>query len=156
MVSISFSPCASCAKTGSLSSRLGSLDARCCLLAEYAACLCEDGCAGVVLGASVLVIDMVRLVGVWSSSGIGVSGRSLNGGAVDGQLPNVMMDCEELDSTSQPPCGLGSIGSGPCSSSSETMGVQRIGGTWVSLHGAVARCDGEAGGRGSGADRDRF
>jgi hypothetical protein len=55
-----------------------------------------------VLGASVLGIDMVRLVGVWSSSGIGVSGRSLNGGAVDGQLPNVMMDCEESDSIDLP------------------------------------------------------
>ena len=55
-----------------------------------------------MLGASVLGIDMVRLVGVWSSSGIGVSGRSLNGGAVDGQLPNVMMDCEESDSIDLP------------------------------------------------------
>ena len=57
---------------------------------------------GVMLGASVLGIDMVRLVGVWSSSGIGVSRRLLNGGAVDGQLPNVMMDCEESDSIDLP------------------------------------------------------
>jgi len=117
----------------------------------------EDGCTGIVLG--VLVMYMERSVGVWSSSGIGVSGRSLKGGAVDGQLPNVMMDCEELDSTSQPLCGSGSIGSGPCSdsaSSSATTGVQRIGGTWGSIHGTATRCDGEAGGRGSGTDRDRF
>jgi hypothetical protein len=45
---------------------------------------------------------VVCFVGVLSSSGIGVSGRSLNVGAVDGQLPRVMMDCEEQLSTSLP------------------------------------------------------
>jgi hypothetical protein len=41
------------------------------------------------------VKGVVCFVGVRSSSGIGVSGRSLKVGAVDGQLPRLIMDCEE-------------------------------------------------------------
>lgn len=54
--------------------------------------MCENGGSGSVAAS---VKGVVCFVGVRSSSGIGVSGRSLKVGAVDGQLPRLIMDCEE-------------------------------------------------------------
>jgi hypothetical protein len=54
--------------------------------------MCENGGSGSIAAS---VKGVVCFVGVRSNSGIGVSGRSLKVGAVDGQLPRLTMDCEE-------------------------------------------------------------
>jgi hypothetical protein len=54
--------------------------------------MCENEGSGNVAAS---VKGVVCFVGVRSSSGIGVSGRSLNVGAVDGQLPRLTIDCED-------------------------------------------------------------
>jgi hypothetical protein len=47
-----------------------------------------------------MMIGIVHFVRVWSSLGISISGRSLRARAVDGQLPNIMVDSKELVLTS--------------------------------------------------------
>ena len=59
--------------------------------------MCENGGSGNVATS---VKGVVCFVGVRSSSGIGVSGRSLKVGAVDGQLPRLTMDRVEKLSVS--------------------------------------------------------
>ena len=59
--------------------------------------MCENGGSG---NDAASAKGVVCFVGVRSSSGIGVSGRSLKVGAVDGQLPRLTMDCEEQLSVS--------------------------------------------------------
>ena len=78
-------------------------------------------------------------VGVRRSSGIGVSGRSLKVGAVDGQLPRLTMECEE-----QLPISL-------VASSSSARGPCRAGRRVV-----ASRRDDESGKVGSDEDTDVF
>ncbi len=67
----------------------------------------ENGGSGNVAAS---VKGVVCFVGVRSNSGIGVSGRSLKVGAVDGQLPRLTMDCEEQLSVSLLASGSGACG----------------------------------------------
>jgi hypothetical protein len=69
--------------------------------------MCENGGSGKVAAS---VKGVVCFVGVRSSSGIGVNGRSLKVGAVDGQLPRLTMDCEEQLSISLPASVSGARG----------------------------------------------
>jgi hypothetical protein len=82
---------------------------------------------------------VVCFVGVRSSSGIGVSGRSLKVGAVDGQLPRLTMDCEEQLSISL--LASGSSARGPCCADGRAVASKR---------------DDESGDIGSGEDKDVF
>ena len=103
-------------------------------------------------GAAMGVFVGLSGVGVWSSSGIGVNGRSLKDEAVDGRLPNVMIDWELLLSASQRSGSIRSIGRGSVGMSPACGAVQRIGGT-----GPATGCDGgEPGDFESGMVRDRF
>lgn len=95
--------------------------------------MCENGGSGSVAAS---VKGVVCFVGVWSSSGIGVSGRSLKVGAVDGQLPKLMMDCEEQLSISL------------VASSSSARGPRCADGRAV-----ASRRDDESGDIGSGEDK---
>jgi len=70
--------------------------------------MCENGGSGNVATSAK---GVVCFVGVRSSSGIGVSGRSLKVGAVDGQLPRLTMDREEQQSASLLHSGSGTRGS---------------------------------------------
>ena len=98
--------------------------------------MCENGGSGNVAAS---VKGVVCFVGVRSSSGIGVSGRSLKVGAVDGQLPRLTMDCEEQLSISL------------LVSSSGARGLCCADGRAV-----ASRRDDELGDSGSGEDRDVF
>jgi hypothetical protein len=98
--------------------------------------VCESGGSGNVAAS---VKGVVCFVGVRSSSGIGVSGRSLKVGAVDGQLPRVTMDCEEQLSISL--LASGSSTRGPCRADGRVVASRR---------------DDESGDSGSGEDKDVF
>lgn len=137
MVSTSFWPCMSCPMIGPLSSGAGSLVPKCrCFSRLGRAVMCEDGGSGRVAAS---VKGVVCFVGVRSSSGIGVSGRSLKVGAVDGQLPRLMMDCEEQLSISL--LESGSSAHGPRCTDGRTVASRR---------------ENEAGDIGSGEDKDVF
>jgi len=96
----------------------------------------ENGGSGNVAAS---VKGVACFVGVRSSSGIGVSGRSLKVGAVDGQLPRLTMECEEQLSISL--LFLSSSARGRCCA----------GGRVVS-----PRCDDESCDIRSGEDKDVF
>ena len=98
--------------------------------------MCEKGGSGNVAAS---VKGVVCFVGVRSSSGIGVSGRSLKVGAVDGQLPRLMMDCEEQVSISL--LASGPTARGPCCANGRVV---------------VSRRDDKSGNSGSGEDKDVF
>ena len=96
--------------------------------------MCENGGSGNVTTS---VKGVVCFVGVRSSSGIGVSGRSLNVGAVDGKLPRLTMDCEEQLSTSL--LVSGSVARSPCCADGRVVASRR---------------DDESGDSGSGEGKD--
>jgi hypothetical protein len=98
--------------------------------------MCENGGSGNVAAS---VKSVVCSVGVWSSSGIGVSGRSLKVGAVEGQLPRLTMDCEEHPSISL--LASDSSARGLCCANGRNVASER---------------DDELGDNGSGEDRDVF
>jgi len=122
---------------GPLSSGAGSLATRCrCFLPLGQAVMCENGGSGNVTAS---VKGVAFFVGVRSSSGIGVSGRSLKVGAVDGQLPRLTMDCEEQQSISLLVSGSGARD--PCCADGRAVSLRR---------------DGQSGDIGSGEDKDVF
>jgi hypothetical protein len=151
IVLISLSPCTSWARIGPLSSGLGSMARRCC---DAAGCTeaRKDGRSG-DMGAPAVLVGVLRLVGVCRSSGIGVSGRSLKDGAVDGQLPSVTTDWDEWLLTSQrhsDPRGTMSNSSG---SGSATAGVLCCTGIGQTTEAAPGR---EGDPPGLGTDKERF
>jgi hypothetical protein len=82
--------------------------------------MCENGGSGNVAAS---VKGVVCFVGVRSSSGIGVSGRSLKVRIVDGQLPRLAMECEEQLSISLLVSGSGARG--PCCADGRAVASRR-------------------------------
>ena len=129
----------SCQMIGPLSSGAGSLDRRCRRFSGLGlAAMCENGGSGNVATS---MKGVVRFVGVRRSSGIGVSGRSLKVGAVDGQLPRLTMDRVERLSISLQ--ASGSRTRGPCCADGRVVTSRRDG-------------ESEPGDLGSGKDKDVF